>query len=181
MYFCLTNVKLMFLKGIKRKSAQKYITKALKQNSIVTSSKIHSLGVLVDATVFTKFPYVDEIATVFGISKELIEILYYHPNKKISEEIGGAIYTHTNLGLKGAIRNDIAANFINTEFDALLNFYDKNDLLLNLVAVRSKAKFKIGFSGINEQINDFSIATELSNISVFTFELKKYLSILNKI
>jgi len=171
----------MFLKGIKRKSAQKYITKALKQDSVVTSSKIKNLGILVDATVFSKFPYVDEIADVFGISKEYIEILYYHPNKKISEEIGGAIYTHINLGLKGKIRNDMAANFINTEFDALLNFYDKDELLLNLVAGRSKANFKIGFSGNNEQINDFSIATEMTNISVFTFELKKYLSILNKI
>ena len=63
----------------------------------------------------------------------------------------------------------------------MLCYYSEDKLMLNLVAVQSKAKFKIGFSGINELINDLSIATDIENIKEFTFELKKYLSILNKI
>jgi uncharacterized protein YkvS len=91
------------------------------------------------------------------------------------------MFTDNNLGFGGMIKNDVVLSFIEKPYDGLLCYYNENRLMLNLVAVQSKAKFKIGFSGINELINDLSIATDLENIKEFTFELKKYLSILNKI
>lgn len=171
----------MFFKGIKRKSAQKHIAKAVKYSKIRHGGKIKSLAVLIDATVYQDFPFLNELAEVFGISKESIEVLYYHPNKKVAEQFSEAMYTSAQLGFNGVIKNDEVHLFIAKNYDALLNFYNENNLMLNLVSAKSKAKFKIGFTGVKEGLNDFSVATELNNISVFTFELKKYLSILNKI
>jgi len=171
----------MFFKGIKRKSAQKYISKSLKANVDKQGGKIKNLAVLVDATVFSDFPFLNELAEVFGISKESIAILYYHSDKKVAEQFSGDVFTDVELGFNASIKNESVTSFVNKEYDGLLNFYDEDKLMLNLVSVKSKAKFKIGFSGINEGVNDFSVATGLNNISVFTFELKKYLSILNKI
>jgi len=91
------------------------------------------------------------------------------------------MYSDSNLGFGGVIKNDIVLSFTQKPYDGLLCYYSEDKLMLNLVAVQSKAKFKIGFSGINELINDLSIATDIENIKEFTFELKKYLSILNKI
>lgn len=171
----------MFFKGIKRKSAQKYITKALKANDVQHGGKIKKLGVLVDATVYKVFPFFSELSEVFGIPKESIEVLYYHPDKKAAEQFSEVVYTNSQLGFNGVIKNDDVLLFVAKNYDALFNFYNEDNLMLNLVSVKSKAKFKIGFSGVVNGGNDFSIATELNNISVFTFELKKYLSILNKI
>ena len=181
MYFCTTNVKLMFFKGIKKKSAQKTLDKALNNASNTTEGKIRTLGVLVDATVFADFPFVNEIAEVFGIEKNAIEIVYYHPNKKEAALMSELVYTDSELGFKGRIQNEGVTHFINKSYDGLLNYYNEDILLLNLVAVQSKAKFKMGFSGGYEGVNDFSVTTGLNNIEVFSFELKKYLSILNKI
>lgn len=171
----------MFLKGIKRKSAQKCISRLLKVDRQLEQSKLKTIGVLVDARGFYPFPFFNELAEVFNIPNEAIKILCYHPNKKVVKEFTEAVFTDNELGFKGKINNIEVENFINHEFDALINFYNEDELLLNLIAVQSKAKFKIGFTGINENINDFSIATDVTNITTFTFEAKKYLSILNKI
>ena len=171
----------MFFKGIKRKSAQKHIIKALKTNEVKHGGKIKSLAILVDATVYKDFPFFNELTEVFGISKGSIEVLYYHSDKKVAEQFSETIYTSSQLGFNGVVKNDDVVHFIEKSYDALLNFYNEDNLMLNLVSAKSKAKFKIGFTGVKEGLNDFSIATELNNISVFTFELKKYLSILNKI
>jgi len=171
----------MFFKGIKRKSAQKYISKTLKANVDRQGGKIKNLAILIDATVFSDFPFLNELEEAFGVPKESIDILYYHPNKKVAEQFSEAVYTDTQLGFNSAIKNEDAVDFIQKDYDALLSFYTEDKLMLNLVSAKSNAKFKIGFSGVKEGLNDFSIATEANNISVFAFELKKYLSILNKI
>ena len=106
MYFCATNVKLMFFKGIKRKSAQKHIIKALKTNEVKHGGKIKSLAILVDATVYKDFPFFNELTEVFGISKGSIEVLYYHPDKKVAEQFSETIYTSAQLGFNGVVKND---------------------------------------------------------------------------
>ncbi|MGB0974424.1 MAG: DUF6913 domain-containing protein [Flavobacteriaceae bacterium] len=171
----------MFLKGFKRKSAQKYLMQQLQEKRVVDQSKIRTVGVLVDATVFESFPFLNELAEVFGVQNRAIELLYYHPDKKVAETFSEPIFTDTNLVFKGQLNNSMATDFINKDFDVLLSFYNEDKLLLNLAAVRSKANYKIGFSGVNDDINDLCVVTELSDIKTFTFELKKYLSILNKI
>mgnify|MGYP000026453597 FL=1 len=171
----------MFLKGIKRKSAQKYLIKQLQEKRVVDQSKIKTIGVLVDATVFESFPFLNELAEVFGVSTESISLLYYHPDKKVAEMSTESVFTDNNLGFKGQLNNSNAKTFLSTDFDALLSFYNEDKQLLNLAAVQSNAKYKIGFVGVNEHINDLCVVTELSDIKTFTFELKKYLSILNKI
>jgi uncharacterized protein YkvS len=171
----------MFLKGIKRKSAQKYLIKQLQEKRVVDQSKIKTIGVLVDATVFESFPFLNELAKVFGVSTESISLLYYHSDKKVAETFTEPIFSDNNLGFKGQLNNPIAHEFLSTDFDALLNFYNEDKQLLNIAAVQSNAKYKIGFNGVHEQINDLCVVTELSDIKTFTFELQKYLSILNKI
>ena len=171
----------MFLTGIKRKSAEKYIVKELEKPKVPCSDKIKTIGVVVDATVFERFPYLNELADVFQVEKNNITVLYYLPNKKQAKLFEGAVYTDSDLGFGGRVKSVDANNFISTEFDGLINFYDEDKLLLNLISVASKSKFKIGFSSINNKINDFSVATSVKNIADFTTELKKYLIILKKI
>jgi len=171
----------MFFKGIKNKSAQKYIANSLKTIDTPANGKINNLAILVDASTYNEFPFLSEISSVFGIKPESIVVLYYHPDKMIAQQSPEKMFTDADLGFRGLVKNHSVSSFINTAYDGLLCFYSEDKLMLNLVAVQSKAKFKIGFSGAHEAINDLSIATTLDNIKEFTFELKKYLSILNKI
>ncbi len=171
----------MFLKGIKRKLAQKYINKHCVANREIDQQKIKTLGVLIDARVFKEFPFTNELATLFDVPKSAITLLYYQPNKQLAKEVEESVFTDNALAFNGQVKGDAVLSFINKEFDALLNFHDENQLLLNLVSVHSKAKFKIGFSVNNAVLNDFTVAAKLTDIEIVIIELKKYLSILNKI
>ena len=171
----------MFLKGFKKKSAKKYIVKQLQKPRNLNNDKIKTIGILVDATDYERFPFVSEIAETFKLPSQNIQVLYYQPDKKKAKLATENVYTKSDLAFKGNLKNKGAVAFLETPFDCLINFYANDKLMLNLVAVKSKAKFKIGFSSSNENINDFSVATKMNNIKEFTSELKKYLTILNKI
>ena len=72
-------------------------------------------------------------------------------------------------------------NFITTDFDLLINYYDTEKVPLLLISHQSKAKFKVGFSSVDKRINHFMISTNAENHIIFIEELFKYLKILNKI
>jgi len=171
----------MFFKGFKIKSAQKYISNSLKESRIPSAEKITNLAILVDGSVYHDFPFLKEISTVFGVSEASIDMLYYTPDKDIAKQHPEKMYADKDLGFGAIVKNELVTGFINKTYDGLLCYFNDDKLLLNLVAVQSKARFKIGFLGNNQLINDLSIATELGNIKEFTFELNKYLSILKKI
>lgn len=171
----------MFLKGLKRKSAEKTIIKLLNSSRTVIDKKIKSIGVLVDASIFPDFPFLKELAGVFNVKESEIQILYYHEDKRMATQINGDAFSNADLAFGGKLKGEAVNNFINKPFDALINYYNQDELLLNLVALQSKAAFKIGFAGEERQINDFSVVTELKEINLFVTELKKYLPILNKI
>ncbi len=171
----------MFLKGIKRKLAQKYISKHSDATREINQNKIKTLGVLVDATLFHEFPFINDLSKLFNVSKSEISLLYYHPSTKQAKEMNVPVFTSNALAFGGQIKGEVVENFVNQKFDALLNFHEGQQLLLNLVSVHSKAKFKIGFSEANTKLNDFTVVTAIKNIETIRTELKKYLSILNKI
>lgn len=171
----------MFLKGLKRKSAEKAITKLLNSSRTVIDKKIRSIGVLVDASIFPDFPFLKDLAGVFNIKESEIEVLYYHADKRMATQINGNTFSDADLGFGGKFKGEAVNDFVSRPFDALINYYDQDELLLNLVALQSKAEFKIGFAGEHRQINDFSVVTSPKEINLFVTELKKYLPILNKI
>ena len=171
----------MFLKSIKRKSVEKRILNLVKQKREIPKTKIKTVGILIDGTQFTDFTFVKEFASLFKVASDSISLLYYYPDKKESEKIAGPVFTDAGLGMGAKFKDMHVKEFINAPFDALINYYNEDSLLLNLVAAESKATFKIGFTGLTQHINDFAVTTEPKNIGVFTAELKKYLPILNKL
>ena len=83
----------MFLKGIKRKLAQKYINKHSNATREINQNKIKTLGVLVDATLFHEFPFINDLSKLFNVSKSEISLLYYHPSTKQAKEMNVPVFT----------------------------------------------------------------------------------------
>ncbi|WP_243233374.1 DUF6913 domain-containing protein [Flavobacterium pectinovorum] len=65
--------------------------------------------------------------------------------------------------------------FIETEFDLLISYYDVQKPILKLITNQSKAKFKVGFASIDKNMNRWMINTALVDYKLFVFELFKYL------
>ena len=90
-------------------------------------------------------------------------------------------FTPLDFGWNGNISNYDINEFIETEFDALISYYDENIHELNLITAKSKANFKIGISNKDQRLHDFIINIKSSFIDIFKVELEKYLKGLKKI
>lgn len=80
-----------------------------------------------------------------------------------------------NYRWKGEITEDFLNEFINTEFDILLSYYNVENILLMMITKQSRAKFKVGFSSVDNNLNRWMIHTELENYKLFVSELFRYL------
>ena len=77
-----------------------------------------NLAILVDASKYDEFPFLNEISTVFGIKPESIVVLYYHPDKKIALKFPEKIFTDTDLGFRGVLKNKSVSEYVNVLSDA---------------------------------------------------------------
>ena len=71
--------------------------------------------------------------------------------------------------------------FTETPFDVLICYFLAKDNELKQIAAMSNANFKVGISNEDDRLYDLIIDINTKNFEIFTKELKKYLTILNKI
>jgi len=71
--------------------------------------------------------------------------------------------------------------FTETPFDVLICYFLAEDNELKQIAAMSNANFKVGISNEDDRLYDLIIDINTKNFEIFTKELKKYLTILNKI
>jgi len=91
-----------------------------------------------------------------------------------------SVYNPKDFGWKDNVKNQELQQFIDTDFDLLINYYTKENIGLKLITASSKAKMKVGILQTDERFNDLIIKTDIKDIKTFTSELIKYLKILNK-
>jgi hypothetical protein len=71
--------------------------------------------------------------------------------------------------------------FVSLDTDVLIYMSNKKHLLLESVVVKSNAKFKVGFKGVDPRYFDLILAVDPANTQAISTELTKYFKILGKI
>ena len=172
----------MILKSLREKSNQKHINKLLSsRQSVVNDAKIESIGVIFNSTEFNDFEIFRDLAKELKVHPNKIKIIAYTEDDKAVETSRELLFSKKEIGWNAKIKSPELQDFLNQKFDALLSFYDEDNVELNLVTAFSKANFKIGISSHDERLFDFIIDTKSKDFNVFKNELIKYLSILNKL
>ncbi|HUH27021.1 DUF6913 domain-containing protein [Gelidibacter sp.] len=172
----------MILKAFKEKSNQKFLSKLLSsKNSAISSNKIQSIGVIIDAAEFSDAEVFKNLFHEMGIQLPKIKIVVFVEDEKKTERLWGNYFSKKDFGWRANIKHAELKTFLETEFDALLGFYKTDALELKMATALSKANFKIGLSGIDDRLFDFILDVGINDFEVFKIELKKYLTILNKI
>lgn len=172
----------MFYKIIKDFFLKKIVTKRLlKQQSPLVHKKIATIGIVVDETYFSNTPALLEQFCLQGFQREQIAVLVYKDRIKSKEVITSPFVALKNISWAGEINKTEVNDFIATPFDLLVNYYDVNKYPLLLLSTQSKATFKVGFESVDKRVNHFIIKAVVDQYEAFTFELVKYLKILNKI
>ena len=168
-----------FLKNRSNKIFMKKILESRKFNSSVI--KIKTVGIILNFDEYKDYDKIKEIFRGFGINENKIKFITYIPENGTKLNRWDSYFESKDFGWNGVVKNLDFVEFIDTEFDILISYYRKNNLELNFATACSKAKFKIGISKINENLNDFTIDIGTNFIDIFDNELKKYLQGFNMI
>ncbi len=147
----------------------------------VTDSDVNSLGVILNIDEIDDFELFNSLAKLLKVKSNRLKIIAFSQSKKEDLNTWDDCYNPKDFGWRGKIKNPELQEFLKTEFDVLVSYYDTDILELKLITAKSKAKFKVGILQSDERINDLIIKTSLKEFGLFKTETFKYLKILNKI
>ncbi|MNK85960.1 hypothetical protein D3C87_1058570 [compost metagenome] len=166
----------MFLNYIKEFFVKKSLNVNLNnEKSGVFTKNIQTIGLLIDESFFESSEALIKEITLQGIALENIKVLAYREKFKEKEAYPRPTFGKKHINWNGEITESFLNEFINSEFDLLLSYYDVENIFLMLVTSKSKAKFKIGFSAVDQNLSRLMINTELGNYKLFVSELFRYL------
>jgi len=172
----------MFLKFIKDFGLKKIVKKNLHNYKAATSSgKVITVGVLIDETYFTQKETLIQELVSNGIQRGNIDTLSFKDKLKKGEVMDCCYFTRNDISSAGDFTKQDVSEFINKPFDILISYYDVGKAPLELATLKSQAKFKAGFSTVDNRLNTFMIKTQAEKYKEFVTELFKYLKILNKL
>jgi len=167
----------MFLDYIKLFFAKKSIKKALK-NTIhsVSKDKIKSVGIVIDEDSYKNIAQIEKLLSNLGFALHILVFRNKWEKDSVSKY---QMFGYQDLDFFGNLKSEKIQQFVNSKFDMLVSYYDNQNLPLMLITAQSKAQLKTGFP--NNRLNQLMIDTPLNKETIFVEELKKYLTLLNKI
>ncbi len=171
--------------GLKKKTAFQFYEKQLKKlkkNSGAIPSTIETIGILADSRLFGSYDISRNLSQKLNMPHKKFEIIIFENLKDDFVSQHYNTFSEKDFGMYGKIKTQNVLGFVDTKYDLLINYCNSDSVFSTIVAMRSKAKFKVGFA--DEQLQDlydFMIVIEGNKIDVFNDELAKYLQILELI
>ncbi len=172
----------MIIKFLKDRSNKIFMNKILESRKFDSSAiRIETVGIILNLDEYKNYDEIREIFKGLGIHENKIKFITYMSENGTKLNRWDSYFESKDFGWNGVIKNLDFIEFIDTDFDILISYYRNDNLELNFATVCSKAKFKIGISKINQNINDFTVDISTNFIEIFAKELRKYLLGLNMI
>lgn len=166
----------------KRKSLRKQIQKnLLKRDLSQVNSTVKTIGFLVDEVSFTDFEKLYDFSKTLGVQRKDVKIFSFVPYQKKAPSLRQNQINNKDFTWGGKITNESAKEFLANPFDVLIGYYKGTHVFLDMMVSESVAKFKVGVMGSDERLFDLLIAVEVAKTEAFKGELKKYLTVLNKL
>ena len=167
----------------KRKAGVKFLKATVNKpkKEVQRKNGINSIGCIVNLDTFENANLFYEFIEEFSLRPNAVKIIGYKSFYDKNSPYSIPVFSDKDLGWKGAIENSYALEFLSREYDMLINYYNEENLLLELMTVKTNARVNVGFNEIDKVYNDLILNTSIDNFKVFKKELKKYLKVLNEI
>lgn len=169
------------LKKLKQSSIKKKFNKLLIEKEAeknISQNEILSVGIICDNEISR---FIDVKESVENILKPRNTKIYSFREYNRKDELSYHHFCEKDFNWKGAVSQPNFKVFIDQPFDLLIGYFNKPNLFLENAVLRSEAKFKAGFSGVNQNLYDIEVNEIPNKIESFLEELKRYLAILGKI
>ncbi|AOW10691.1 DUF6913 domain-containing protein [Flavobacterium gilvum] len=172
----------MFLDYIKSFVLKKTLKKNLcnvKEESL--HSSVIKIGLIVDESNFLETAALKQEIISKGILENNLKIIAFRKSLSDKEQFLNPTFGYKDLNFKSDFIKQSVNEFLQDEFDLLINYYSEEEPILLFLTHKTKAKFKAGFSSVDKRLNHFLINIQFTDYKEFVSELFRYLKILNKI
>lgn len=177
----------MFLKGLKDKfkykSGLKFLNSELKKPGTGSdrAKGVTSIGCIVDLDTFDYANSFYDLQEEFSLRPNAIKIIGYKRHYDKNSPYSTPVFSDKDLGWGGTIENSYALEFLSRDYDVLLNYYNEDNLLMQLMTVKTRARIKVGFAEVDKNLNDLILGVPILDFKAFKMELRKYLLVLKEI
>lgn len=155
-----------------------------REQKLVPFTEAKKIGILYDSTNEKHYEIVKKLVKDIRAQQKDVLALGYYDNKQLPNtryvKLGLDFFTKKSLNWYLKPHNPNINNFINADFDILINLNIEKSFPLKYISAKTKAKFKIGkYDKKNAPFCDMMISTE-ENISLGKFieQLLHYLNLL---
>ena len=171
--------------GLKAKTAAKFI-KNRDQNPASDKksppSRIKTVGALADVDLFRNYDFTGKLIEAFGLAPNQVQVVLIDPAGRSQNALDAPeAFGEESFGMFGKIKNATLEDFVDKDFDLLVNYSSTDWIFTRVVLTRSKAKLKAGFKGDEESWQDIAIQVPVNKMDTFHEELVRYLKIMNLI
>ena len=158
------------------------IKKNLKKRTMFgVNDSLTTIGFLVNEEEHINFDIFFDMSIALGVQQKDTKIFSFTDIKrKTPTLIQNKIFSN-HFNWRCEINNKNALDFLNTKLDVLVSYYSTKNNYLNLMTSKSKAKFKVGFNGVDNRLFDLIINVDPQKNLDVKGELLKYFKVLNKI
>ncbi|WP_370588520.1 hypothetical protein [Robiginitalea sp. SC105] len=161
----------------------KYLRQELSRSRPAPKRKsgVNAIAVIVDLDQFDKAEVFFELIDAFGLRPNAIKVIGYRRYYDKNSPYATPVFSDKDLGWNGEIENSYALEFLSREYDILINYFKEENLLMQLMSVRTQARMRIGFAELDPAYNDLIFDCDLADFGLFRKETKKYLEVLNEL
>jgi hypothetical protein len=181
-------MQIQFVEKIKQKVGDYFFKKDLKFNNrkrvVHNFQTAKSIGILYDATDLKDMLMVSEFVNDLYQSKKDIKALGFVNKNELSHNhipmLQFDFFFLKDLNWYYKPQNYVIKNFLEKDYDILINLCTSNCVPVKYLAGSSKAKFKVGKFEHNLSDYDMMIDVKKDSLETLIKEVKHYLNLINK-
>lgn len=157
-----------------------------REKKFINFQNARTVGLLFDASDPDVYDLVKKYIKYLKEAKKKVKAIGYFNTKTLPSveyvTVDYDFFTKKDLTWYGKPTHNLVKNFIQEEYDILINFSLEGSFPLQYIAAMSKAKFKIGRAGDNDEVYDMLLEQpEDKDFKFFMRQVDHYLGIVNKI
>jgi hypothetical protein len=145
-----------------------------KRSILAEESVGDKVGILYNDDIADKYQLQQLVEKNFKINSEDISFLGFSRHRYDKVEKPEYVFTTKDFTLFGKPKSKAIDEFLKTNYKLLFNYFGKDELCLEVLALLTEAKLKVGLQEADERVNDLLLNVDSKNLDFFK-ESSKYI------
>jgi hypothetical protein len=145
-----------------------------KRSILAEESVGDKVGILYNDDIADKYQLQQLVEKNFKINSEDISFLGFSRHRYDKVEKPEYVFTTKDFTLFGKPKSKAIDEFLKTNYKLLFNYFGKDELCLEVLALLTEAKLNVGLQEANERVNDLILNVDSKNLDFFK-ESSKYI------